>query len=270
MLAVMFVDFYRWWYGHMNLKGAGILLSKLAHLLPELQSFPLVIPGLEEIKVDFRDTSAFVWQNFLLGKKTQKYGLLIAMSRFCKSDSVLWDIGANIGMISAHFSNPVHNLRAIHAFEPNPVLFASLQALFCNSRISHIHNIALSSDNTTKQLHVPCGDSCLGSLSKELVGNNTTTYTVVCRTVDDLVASGLIPPPTLVKIDVEGHEAEVIKGMQKTIAEHRPVIFLEHIFMDANVFSSFDDYSIMTISDVDGSLLPGFIPDYGHNVVMMP
>jgi FkbM family methyltransferase len=270
MLAAKLVNFYRWWYGHLNLKGAGFLLSKLAHVIPDLQAFPLTIPGLAVLKVDFRDASAFVWQNYLLGKKTQEHGLLLAMARYCKPDYVLWDIGANIGMISAYFADPAYNMKAIHAFEPNPSMFSALQSLFCSSKNCHIHKIALSSDNAPKQLHVPYGVSCMGSLSKELAGKNAVAYTVDCRTADELVASCQAPPPTIVKIDVEGHEANVLKGMQKTLAEYKPVVFLEHIFMDEQELLYFKNYTLMTISDSDGTLHPGFSPELGHNIALIP
>jgi hypothetical protein len=46
-----------------------------------------------------------------------------------------------------------------------------------------------------------------------------------CNTVriDDLD----LPPPDLIKIDVEGHELKVFQGAYNTISKHRPVIFYE-------------------------------------------
>jgi hypothetical protein len=46
-------------------------------------------------------------------------------------------------------------------------------------------------------------------------------------TIDELVASGELPPPTLVKIDVEGAEVAVLEGMRATIERHRPAIICE-------------------------------------------
>jgi hypothetical protein len=36
-----------------------------------------------------------------------------------------------------------------------------------------------------------------------------------------------IPPPSVVKIDVEGFEIEVLKGMRRMLAEHRPIVICE-------------------------------------------
>jgi hypothetical protein len=47
-------------------------------------------------------------------------------------------------------------------------------------------------------------------------------------TGDSLVASKVCPIPDLIKIDVEGFEAEVLKGLTRTLIEHHPSINFEH------------------------------------------
>jgi len=49
----------------------------------------------------------------------------------------------------------------------------------------------------------------------------------VTRSVDALIAKADIPPPNFVKIDVEGAEVDVIRGMRATLAEHRPTLLVE-------------------------------------------
>jgi hypothetical protein len=45
--------------------------------------------------------------------------------------------------------------------------------------------------------------------------------------IDDLVERGDVPPPDVVKIDVEGSELAVIRGMRRTLERHRPVLICE-------------------------------------------
>lgn len=51
--------------------------------------------------------------------------------------------------------------------------------------------------------------------------------TIVCRTVDSLIAGGEILAPQFMKIDVEGHELRVLFGARQTLAVHRPDLLVE-------------------------------------------
>ena len=57
----------------------------------------------------------------------------------------------------------------------------------------------------------------------------TTPVTVNCERLDD-IDYGV---PSLMKIDVEGHELSVLRGAEKTIKKHKPAILIEiHDFTD--------------------------------------
>jgi len=59
MLSDILVKFYRWWHGRLKLIGAGFLLTRMVRFVVGLHKFPLTVPEVGIIKVDFRDIAAF-------------------------------------------------------------------------------------------------------------------------------------------------------------------------------------------------------------------
>jgi hypothetical protein len=57
--------------------------------------------------------------------------------------------------------------------------------------------------------------------------NSPARVRVKVRKIDAMIAGGEIVPPSLMKIDVEGAEAMVLRGARETIRRHRPIIFAE-------------------------------------------
>jgi hypothetical protein len=57
--------------------------------------------------------------------------------------------------------------------------------------------------------------------------HNERTVTVQAETIDTITESLGWPRVDMLKIDVEGHEIEVLRGAQRTILVHRPVVFFE-------------------------------------------
>ena len=49
----------------------------------------------------------------------------------------------------------------------------------------------------------------------------------MCAPADDLVEAGEIAPPSIIKIDVEGAEADVIRGALGTLRRYRPALLVE-------------------------------------------
>jgi FkbM family methyltransferase len=139
-----------------------------------------------------------------------------------------YDIGANVGFFTAIAAKLVGSRGRVFAFEPVPENATQIEY---NARLNRFINITVletAVTNTTGQgellLAHHAGGSTLsiadpppdlrGKLAVELIA------------LDDLVIQQLTPP-TVVKIDVEGAEIDVLRGMSRTIEKFKPVIITE-------------------------------------------
>ncbi|MGV0961458.1 MAG: FkbM family methyltransferase [Limnohabitans sp.] len=138
-------------------------------------------------------------------------------------NGIALDIGANIGNHSLYFSR---YFKAIHSFEPHPRIFDLLQF---NARIvDNIvpRNFGLGDANESLELNENWEN--MGSSSiKHNPGIEGSKVSIEIKRLDDLALdTGTI---SLMKIDVEGFESNVIRGAWKTIQEHQPLILMEQL-----------------------------------------
>lgn len=140
-----------------------------------------------------------------------------------KAADVFVDVGAYSGIytVLACIANP--SLRVV-AFEPNVVkiqqITANVTANGLKDRVTIIGK-ALAAKSGVATLSIPPDDS---TASLNGAGPDDRVTNVVVTTGDLALAS---LPVGLVKIDVEGLEAEVVAGMSRTLSTHRPKIIAE-------------------------------------------
>lgn len=270
MLARFFVWLYRCVHGRLAMPGSGWLLRRAARWLPELHSFPLPISGVGTARLDFRDLAAFSLFNFSLGEADNHDGLVQAMARHLPPGGVLWDIGANVGLIAAHFARAEHGLSAIHAFEPVPGPLRTLQSLFTGHSIVQVHPLGLGAKNEQVTIHYCPHSSSLNSVGRPVPG--AVPVEIQIRRGDDLRAELNLPAPHVIKMDVEGFEPEVFAGLERTIAESRPAIFYEHIMLtDEQVRALVPSGYTLRFLLEDGRLVEDFaLRLQGHNAVLLP
>ena len=157
-------------------------------------------------------------------------GVQEAMVRHLGPGAVLYDIGANLGFFSvlgARLIGPDGG--HVYAFEPAPDNAAAIR---CNAQLNGVSNVsvvakAVSSRSGSGRLQI-VDDQSWSKLDRYGEHPDTTSVIEVeMVAIDDFLHDGHISPPTLVKIDVEGAELEVLQGMRKTIEEHLPAIVCE-------------------------------------------
>jgi FkbM family methyltransferase len=142
-----------------------------------------------------------------------------------KPNSVCLDIGANIGNHSVAFSK---NFGSVIAFEPNPIVFHLLQANAVARNIQPV-NIGLSSK--TGQLFFEQDFQNFGA-SHIVTTPTSTSIKIEVNTLDQEVAERSIEDVSFVKIDVEGHELEVLQGAEKLLTLQKPVLAMEALYSD--------------------------------------
>lgn len=149
-------------------------------------------------------------------------------------DGVVLDIGANLGSFTIPLAKTNPHL-TFHSFEPQRIIYYQLCAnTFINGLDNtHCHNFGLSNKRDRFEIVVPdyATETNIGAFSIDKEVRETeyecptkgATETMVVFPLDD----GQHKDVRLIKIDVEGHELEVIKGAYKTLKENNypPIIF---------------------------------------------
>jgi FkbM family methyltransferase len=128
-------------------------------------------------------------------------------------DGVLWDVGANVGLHAITTKRLRPNATVV-AFEPSPHAAARLIAnADLNAAPVRIVTTALSDTTGVAELSIVTrGNSGLSSLRPWPDVRYENTIVCPCVRADELVASGSVPAPTVVKLDVEGFEPDVLRG----------------------------------------------------------
>jgi FkbM family methyltransferase len=269
-MAKAFVTLYVFVHGHLHLRGAGALIRFISRYLPGLQTYPYRLPGVGTIELDFRDKSACGMVNFSLGELGPNVFLFDLIRRSLVPGAVLWDVGANVGWVCAHFVRPEYDLSSLQAFEPNPVPLKPLLSLFENHPRVQVHPIGLGSREETTQLSVDSSASEIASLTRKLQGAHTVPVRI--RRGDDVASELDLPLPDVVKIDVEGFEPEVVAGLRTVIARKQPIIFFEYQFLSDEEIRAMipSGYEILLMLD-DGNLTTDFAKRaLGHDAVLFP
>jgi len=152
---------------------------------------------------------------FVTGR--QEYYKTRAFIKNYRKGDILFDIGAHIGYFSAIAANINKGEGHIFAFEPRPMNASFFKRHMRLNRISNftLYEAAAGSTDTEVMFDSAHG-SATGFVSEK------GDIKVKQLHPDRMVAAGELPLPGFIKIDVEGAECDVLKGLQKTISDARP------------------------------------------------
>ena len=147
------------------------------------------------------------------------------LSKGLRSKSTFLDVGANIGNHALYLR---HQFEHVHCFEPNPEAARRLRKnLSLNSATNiTVHEIGLG-ERSASLPFLPAGPGHLGEGSfSHSAGHGQVMLSV--RRGDDYLAEQHIDGIDFIKVDVEGFEREVLRGLRDTVQRHRPIVAFEY------------------------------------------
>jgi len=161
--------------------------------------------------------------------------LIDIMETKLKNGDIFLDIGANVGYISAIGAGLVGKSGQVHSFEPTPECASYLEKVKALNPEYNIfvNSYACSDQKGFSKLDVSASDIRLNTMVPNFLGKNNVKESIkvpVCR-LDDYISENGLRNITFIKIDTEGFELKVLKGLQKyfenTRSIDRPPIYCE-------------------------------------------
>jgi FkbM family methyltransferase len=142
-----------------------------------------------------------------------------ALARFLRPGMIAYDLGAQAGFYTLIMARAVGPSGAVVAFEPSA---DSVPLLLRHLRLNNLTNVRV--------VAAAVSDRC--GLDGFTIGRNRTENSLVAPDGAELMINTItldsagLPPPNLIKMDVEGAEGAVLRGAQRMLERHRPVVFV--------------------------------------------
>jgi FkbM family methyltransferase len=174
--------------------------------------------------VDFRIETFTEFNRFrdLAGERSIVEDLLTTLD----SDDTFYDIGANVGTYTCFAAAELGPGRTV-AFEPEPENADRLREnLELNDLDAEIVQIALSDTDGTVDLALT-GDEAGEGEHAIATGDNERTLEVETARGDLIIEERKLSKPTVVKIDIEGAELSVLRGLRETLRENCRLVYVE-------------------------------------------
>ncbi len=153
-------------------------------------------------------------------------GLVRMINEHPSDQLCVFDVGANVGQFATLIHDHCDTSRInLHCFEPGSEAFSQLSSKYREIPNVRLNNVAFGAEQGTATLYSDVPASGLSSLTKRDLSHfdrsMDLSQQVDVRTIDDYCDEHDIPHIHLLKIDVEGHEQDVLAGASRMFAEKR-------------------------------------------------
>jgi FkbM family methyltransferase len=184
-----------------------VLLRVLAGQTPVMQVGPM--------SMVIRDVSGLGTLQSTVLDTNDSFGSVDILGR---QDPIVVDVGANVGQFTNAIKLLYPGARVI-AFEPDPDVFQDLRLNTATLGQIELHNVALGAEFATLLFHrhLLSGMSSFTPIAEASLLKGSLALEV--KRMDDVISDDIAPD--LVKIDVEGHELETVRGASSTLSRTR-------------------------------------------------
>lgn len=163
--------------------------------------------------------------------------------------NAFYDLGASVGYMTIEMATVFRGAVKCVAFEPQPDLAR------CIAISAHLNGVEdavsvfemMIGETEREETLMLTSHSIHASVNALESGGQPLQRRMT--SLDELVAEGAIPPPDVIKMDIEGGELQAIRGAQEVIRKHRP-----HIAFEINTCADRFGYTRKDLFDLIGSL----------------
>ena len=152
----------------------------------------------------------------------------LLIDRLLLAGGTFVDVGANRGLHTLHAARVLGSRGHVYSFEPHPETFEVLKAHLVMNQLRNCtpFNIGISEINAELALNM-FNDDHSGTCSFVTSGEVTKTVLVPVHPLDEVLDAASLTGPILVKIDVEGFEHQVLKGMAQLLSRPDTTVICE-------------------------------------------
>lgn len=183
----------------------------------DINNFKFFIP-----RSDFKLENNIYYR--IIEKENKKIDQIKEIHNFFKAETVI-DIGANIGYWSLIRYLNLPEIKKFYCFEPSKVTYSFLNVNLSKINKIQIFNYALGNSNSYKKLSFPFWENNksyrIHNLGLRSIYGNTDLVSekIKVKKFDDTFSKKFFGSKSFyIKIDTEGYELEVLKGMENFIA----------------------------------------------------
>ena len=177
---------------------------------------------------------------------------------------IVFDIGANMGQYACRLNKLVGHEGKIYSFEPVSFNYDALRKMkkLLNLSNVEIYKYGVHNNEGFSEIKIPEFENGLvvgtRATINEIPNTKCKIEKIASITIDKFVKKNSISKVDFIKCDTEGNEVNVLKGGEKTIRKHLPIMLLEidfknpflKILYDLGYCSFYYDFKIKRLKQI--------------------